>query len=62
MNICDLLYHAGDVSAVLNDKMLSGLTLDEAVDQLTDEVIAQTKKESDAGIIHGVIKELNVNG
>ena len=56
MNICDLIYESDKIAEYVKAKMSSGMTEGDAIDKLVDEVIAQTKKESDEGILHGYVE------
>lgn len=61
INICDLLFQAVDATKYLiEDKVKKGLSEDDAINEIVDEVIQQTELESEMGVCHGVV-EVNSN-
>jgi len=57
MNICDLLFQAADETrALIESKKKKGRSEDEAIDEIVDAVIRQTKSEAEMGVVHGIVK------
>lgn len=58
MNINDALYDGQAVRAEIDRLIAEGLTFDEAIARLVDQIIATTVCESRQGVVHGVLERL----
>jgi tRNA-dihydrouridine synthase len=54
MDICDMLFSAaGVVRKAIDCKMRKGMSEEDAVDELVDEVLRTTEEQAQAGVVHG---------
>ncbi len=63
MNILDMLH--GGPKLTQNEvrrRMNAGMTMDEAIADLADEVVKTTAEEGRRGMVHGVVQEIELNG
>ncbi len=62
MNICEALYDAEKVQREVDRLMAKGMTREQAISRVAQEVIATTEAESQRGVVHGVVQEIDPHG